>query len=56
MLTILRIGLNTGEVIGDRDDLFGNAANVAKRIEAFAWPGGTLILATTRSLVGASRG
>src|SRR3989442_8161392 len=30
----VRIGLNTGEVIHERQDLFGNAVNAAQRIES----------------------
>src|SRR4029077_8960741 len=35
-----RIGVNLGDVIAERDDIFGDGVNVAARLEALAGPGG----------------
>ena len=39
----IRIGINLGEVIQDRGELFGDGVNVAARLEAEARPGGVCI-------------
>ena len=38
-----RIGVNLGDVIVDRNELFGNGVNVAARLESLAEPGGICI-------------
>lgn len=38
-----RVGVNLGEVIRDRDDIYGDGVNVAARIEEVADPGGVCI-------------
>ena len=38
-----RMGINLGEVIVDRDDIFGDGVNVAARLETLARPGGICI-------------
>jgi adenylate cyclase len=35
-----RVGINVGDIIIDRDDIFGDGVNIAARLEAIADPGG----------------
>jgi class 3 adenylate cyclase len=41
-----RIGINLGDVIVERDDIFGDDVNIAARIQSMAEPGGILISGT----------
>ena len=41
-----RIGVNLGDVIVERDDLFGDDVNIAARLQGMAEPGGILISGT----------
>jgi len=39
----MRIGLNVGEVITEKEDIYGTSVNVAARLEQFSAPGGIVI-------------
>ena len=45
----LRIGVHTGEVVTDDDDIFGDGINVAARLEALAQPGQVLFSDTSHN-------
>jgi len=47
-----RIGVNLGEVIVDRDDIYGDGVNVAARLEGLAEPSGICISESVRTAVG----
>ena len=47
-----RIGVNLGEVIVDRDEIYGDGVNVAARLESLAEPGGICISEAVRSAAG----
>jgi adenylate cyclase len=47
-----RIGVNLGEVIVDRDDIYGDGVNVAARLEGLAEPCGICISESVRTAVG----
>jgi class 3 adenylate cyclase/TolB-like protein/Tfp pilus assembly protein PilF len=40
---IFRMGINLGDIIGDRDDIYGDGVNIAARLEALAEPGGICV-------------
>ena len=46
-----RIGLNLGDVIEDRGDIYGDGVNIAARLEALARPGGICISEAVRSAI-----
>lgn len=47
-----RIGVNLGEVIIDRDDIYGDGVNVAARLESLAEAGGICISESVRTAAG----
>jgi adenylate cyclase len=46
-----RIGINLGDVMVDRGNLFGDGVNVAARLQALADPGGVLVSGPVHELV-----
>ncbi len=51
---ILRLGIGLGDVIVDGEDLYGNAVNVAARMEGLAEPGSICVSGNVREHVGNS--
>ena len=47
-----RIGVNLGDVIEDRGDIYGDGVNIAARLESLAEPGGVCISGTARDAIG----
>jgi adenylate cyclase len=46
-----RIGVNLGDVIEDRGDIYGDGVNIAARLESLAYPGGICISEAVRSAI-----
>ena len=51
-----RIGINLGDVIEDRGDIYGDGVNVAARLEALSEPSGICISESVRTAVGKKLG
>ena len=49
---MFRMGVNLGDVIEDRGDIYGNGVNVAARLESLADPGGICVSESIRGAVG----
>jgi TolB-like protein/class 3 adenylate cyclase len=47
-----RIGVNLGEVIVDRNDIYGEGVNIAARLEALAEPGGVCVSGAVYDAIG----
>ena len=47
-----RVGINLGEVIDDRGEVYGDGVNIAARLETLAVPGGICVSDAVRSAVG----
>jgi class 3 adenylate cyclase len=48
---IFRVGINLGDVIAEKGDLFGDGVNVVARLEALCEPGGVAISRTVRDQI-----
>ena len=44
----LRIGIHQGEVVFENDDIFGDAVNIASRLQALAFPGSIFVSASVQ--------
>ena len=49
---LFRIGVNLGDVIEDRSDIYGDGVNIAARLESLALSGGICISESVRSSIG----
>lgn len=49
---LFRVGVNLGDVIEDRGDIYGEGVNIAARLQGLAEPGGICISESVRTAVG----
>ena len=49
----LRIGVNVGDVIVDGGDIYGDAVNIAARLQTYAEPGGIAVTGSVEAQIGA---
>jgi adenylate cyclase len=49
---VLRIGINLGDIIIDKDDIYGDGVNIAARLEPLAKPGGICVSSIVNESVG----
>ena len=49
---VLRIGINLGDVIFEKDDLYGDGVNIAARLEPLAEPGGICVSSIVNESIG----
>lgn len=49
-----RVGINIGDVIEDRSDVYGDGVNVAARLESVAPPGGICVSESVRAAMGSN--
>ena len=49
---VLRIGINLGDVIIERDDIYGDGVNIAARLEPLAEPGGICVSSIVNESIG----
>lgn len=47
-----RIGINIGDIIRDRDDVYGNGVNIAARLQSLAEPGGICVSEAVHDAIG----
>jgi adenylate cyclase len=47
----LRMSANVGDIIAERDDIYGDGVNIASRLQEFAGPGGVVISGTVHDQV-----
>jgi adenylate cyclase len=48
---VFRVGINLGDVIADKNDLFGEGVNIAARLEGLSEPGGIAISRTVHDQI-----
>ena len=49
--TLVRIGINLGDVVHENGNVYGDGVNIAARLESLAEPGGVLVSQTVHTMV-----